>query len=80
MSSGEKVKMGGALSAVFVGWVAFIYQMSEMLAKHTDWNQFRTPPGVSEILTAMFFALLAFGGALFADFEKLLALIKGRIQ
>lgn len=49
---------------LLLGATAFLYQMSEVLTKHTSWADFSTPPGVGEICLAVVYALVAILGAL----------------
>lgn len=60
------------LAALLSGLIVFLYQLGEILAKHSLWAEFRTPAGVGEICVASAAALVAFGGALFTDFSKLI--------
>lgn len=70
----QKMALGTAAGAVVVGLACFLWQMQEILRTHTEWAFVRQPPGASEIFRAMFFAVLAFGGALFSDFRQLIRL------
>jgi hypothetical protein len=71
----QKVAFGTAGGAILFGLLAFFWQMQEILRTHTEWAFVKQPPGASEIFRAAFFAMIAFGGALFADFRKVLRMV-----
>lgn len=72
MDTGEK----SAFVIFLVGVVALCYQTAEMLAQHTDWNYFSTPPGVGEIFFTIAVALGTIIAALYVDPAKVLDLIR----
>ncbi len=78
MTQNQKLIIGTSTGATFVAFLAFIWQMQEILLTHTDWAFVKQPPGAREILRAVFFAGLAFGGALFSDFRKVIRLIRDK--
>jgi len=80
MTSSQRVIIGTTTGATFVFFLVFLWQMSEVLTNHTDWAFVKNPPGAREVLRAVFFAMLAFGGALFSDFRKVIRLIRGNDQ
>lgn len=51
--------------------IAFIYQLSEILKRHSSWAEFRVPAGVGEILFALVCGLLALATALGLDVQSL---------
>lgn len=53
-----------ARTLLMLGATAFLYQMSEVLSKHSAWAEFATPPAVGEIALAVVYALVAVLGAL----------------
>lgn len=75
MADMTRTEQSGAL-VFLVGGVVFLYQAAEMLSQHTDWSFVSTPPGVGEIFVTCAAALAAMAGALFTDFDKLIAAIK----
>lgn len=77
MTSSQKVVIGTTTGATFVFFLVFLWQMQEVLTNHSDWAFVKNPPGAREVLRAVFFAMLAFGGALYSDFRKVIRLIRG---
>lgn len=77
LTQNQKLIIGTTTGATFLFFLVFIWQMQEVLTTHTDWAFVKNPPGVREILRAIFFATLAFGGALYSDFRKVIRLIRG---
>ena len=77
MTQNQKLIMGSTTGATFVFFLVFIWQMQEILTSHTEWAFVKQPPGAREILRAVFFAAVAFGGALFSDFRKVIRIIRG---
>lgn len=77
MTSNQKLVIGTTTGATFVFFLVFLWQMQEVLTTHTDWAFVKQPPGAREILRAVFFAALAFGGALYSDFRKVIRLVRG---
>ena len=71
-SAKQKVALGTASGSALVGFAAFLWQMIHIVERHSDWAFIHQPPGWAEILRAMFFATVAFGGALFSDFRRLI--------
>lgn len=71
MTTSQKWRAGGGLSTLLTGLIVFLWRASEMLAHHTDWAAFKTPPGVGEIFIVMASALVAVAGACITDFDKL---------
>lgn len=63
MSQAKQWKDRGAFTGVILFTAAFLWQLQELLKKHTDWDQLRTPPGVGEIVFAMLMGVLAVGAA-----------------
>ena len=53
------------------GAIAFLYQMSEILMRHSAWSDFRTTAGVGEILFAAVMALLTIGAGVGLDLSSL---------
>lgn len=80
MTTGQKWRAGGGLSALLAGIIVFLWRASEMLAHHTDWSAFKTPPGVGEIFLVVASALVAVAGAVITDFDKLVSVFKGGKQ
>lgn len=66
------------VAALLSGLVVLLYQLGEILAKHSLWAEFRTPAGVGELCVCLAAALVAFGGALFTDFGKLMDAVRRR--
>lgn len=56
------------------GAIGFLYQLSEILLKHTAWLELKQPAGVGEILFAVVCGLLAVAAAMGLDMP---ALIRG---
>lgn len=73
-TTGQKVAFGTVLGATLIAFAAFFYQMAHILEDHSDWAFIQQPPGYAEIFRAGFFALVAFGGALFSDFRQMIRL------
>lgn len=71
-NNGEK----SALIVMLIGITALLYQAAEMLAKHTDWLYFYTPPGVGEVFFTIAVALGTVISALWVDPDKVLDLIR----
>ena len=77
LSQNQKLIIGTTTGATFLSFLVFLWQMQEVLTTHSDWAFVKQPPGAREILRAIFFAGLAFGGALFSDFRKVIRIIRG---
>lgn len=77
LTTSEKWRAGTGLTAFLMGLIVFLWRASEMLAHHTDWSAFRTPPGVGEIFLVMASALVAVAGAVVTDFDKLITVFRG---
>lgn len=73
----DKFLSGGAISAMLIGWVSFLYFMQEILRSHTDWSSLQTPAAAAEILGAVISATIAFAGAWFGDRAKITTILKG---
>lgn len=60
------------LAVAFLSFsIAFLYQLSEILKRHSAWAQLQAPAGVGEILFALVCGLLAIGTALGLDLQSL---------
>lgn len=68
----QKLAFGTVAGATFLALAAFVWQMFHILEDHSDWAFIHQPPGYAEIFRALFFAIVAFGGALFSDFRQLM--------
>lgn len=77
LTQNQKLIIGTTTGATFLFFLVFLWQMQEVLTNHTDWAFVKNPPGVREVLRAIFFAALAFGGALYSDFRKVLRMVRG---
>lgn len=77
LTQNQKLVIGTTTGATFIFFLVFLWQMQEVLTTHTDWAFVKQPPGAREILRAVFFAALAFGGALYSDFRKVIRLVRG---
>lgn len=51
-------------SLFVVGGGVALYQFSEVLSRHSDWQEFTTPAGVSELMVAAAATVVAMAGAL----------------
>ena len=60
MTNGQRVW----LSVFLVGLGAFFYFGGEILARHSDWAEFRTPAGVGEVFGLGASVVMAIAGAL----------------
>jgi hypothetical protein len=51
-------------SLLLIGAGVMLYQFSEVLSRHSEWGDFSTPAGVSELLLAAAGTVAALAGAL----------------
>jgi hypothetical protein len=68
MRTNQKV----SITVFLIGLAAFFYFGSEMLANHTNWNEFKTPAGVGEIFGLLSSVTAVIAGALGIDVPSLL--------
>ncbi len=66
------------LTVLLVALAAFFYSGIEILAKHSDWSEFRTPVGTSDLFRIGFAVVSAVTAALNIDISKILNLLKGK--
>lgn len=65
----ESTKQRSSIAIFIVAGVAFFYFGGEMMAKHSNWADFATPPGVGEIFGLLASTLGAVGAALKIDLD-----------
>lgn len=71
-TSTQKMKDRTLATACLAFSIAFIYQLSEILKRHSEWSEFRVPAGVGEILFALVCGLMALATALGMDLDSLI--------
>jgi len=71
-TTGVKVMDRTIATAMLVGIIGFLYQLSEILTRHSDWLEMRSTVAVGEILFALVCGLGAFAAALGLNVESLL--------
>jgi hypothetical protein len=47
-----------------IGTGVWLYQLAEVLSRHSDWQELTTPAGVSEVMIAAAATVVAIAGAL----------------
>ena len=68
----RKVVDRGLAVLTLVFLIAFLWRMIEVLHVHTCWCDFATPPGVSEVLTALLCGLAAIASSIGLDVSSLI--------
>ena len=66
------------LTVFLVAFAAFFYSGIEILAKHSDWSEFKTPVGTSDLFRIGFAVVTAVTAALNIDISKVLGMLKGK--
>jgi len=65
----ESTHQRGYLAVFIIAAAAFFYFGGEMLARHSDWNEFSTPAGVGEIFGLLASTFGTVGAALKIDLD-----------
>lgn len=71
-SPSTKVWDRGLAITALCFFIAFLWQMVEVLTKHTCWCDFAQPPGVGEILGALVYGLVAIAASMGLNVDSLI--------
>lgn len=77
-SAAHKLKDRALATSSLVFSLAFLYQLSEILRRHSQWAELKVPAGVGEILFAVVCGLAAVATAWGIDIDSLIKGFKSK--